>query len=297
MRKWLLFWTWFIGIGAFFGASAMFLKPDGSLLGMQGLLPYFQVLPLARYLYQDYLFPGIALLCVNGIPNVVAALLIGKRKRSGEILGGVLGLTLMAWITIQFVIFPLNFMDIWFFINGILQAVTGFVCFVSRRQMESIQSQEPYGNPAGSDTLVVFFSRNGYARSQAVEMAKGRSARLLELKTKERTEGDLGFWWCGRFGMHQWPMAIEPYEEDVSSFRHVIVVTPVWVFSVSAPVRQFLMQEKGRFQSLSYVLVHFTKMLSFGFVGKEMDGLCGGKAGSVTSVCVKWGKVRSRKMI
>jgi hypothetical protein len=144
---------------------------------------------------------------------------------------------------------------------------------------------------------VVFFSRNGYTRSQAVSLAKEQSARLLELKTKERTEGDLGFWWCGRYGMHQWPMPVEPYEEDVSLFRHVIVVTPIWVFSVCAPVRQFLLQEKGRFQSLSYVLVHFTKALSFGFVAKEMDAISAGKAESVTSLCVKWGKVRSRKTL
>ena len=108
--RWLLFWTLFIGIGAVAGAGGMLLDPSGKVLGMDALLPYFQVLPLAEYLYQNFTFPGIALLIVNGLTNLTAAVLLLRRRKSGVILGGVFGLTLMLWICIQFVIFPLNFM-------------------------------------------------------------------------------------------------------------------------------------------------------------------------------------------
>ena len=133
-RKILIFWCLFIGVGALVGSTCMLIKPDGSLMRMQGLLPYFQVLPLAEVLYQNYVFPGIALLCVNGIPNLIAAVLLLRRKKSGVVLGGVLGLTLMAWITIQFVIFPSNFLSIAYFIFGILQALTGLAALIFYQQ-------------------------------------------------------------------------------------------------------------------------------------------------------------------
>ena len=106
--RWLLFWTLFIGLGAVAGASGMLLDPSGKAMGMDAMLPFFQVLPLAEYLYQDFMFPGIALLIVNGLTNLTAAVLLLLKRKSGVILGGVFGITLMLWICIQFVIFPLN---------------------------------------------------------------------------------------------------------------------------------------------------------------------------------------------
>ena len=64
-RKWLIFWALFIGIGAVGGAACMLAAPDGSLLGMDGMLPYFQKLPFADVVFQDFLFSGFALLIVN----------------------------------------------------------------------------------------------------------------------------------------------------------------------------------------------------------------------------------------
>ena len=52
-RRWLIFWTLFIGIGAVAGATGMLADPSGKAMGMDGMLPYFQVLPLADILYQD----------------------------------------------------------------------------------------------------------------------------------------------------------------------------------------------------------------------------------------------------
>ena len=80
--RWLLFWTLFIGIGAVAGASGMLLDPSGKAMGMDAMLPYFQVMPLAEYLYQDFLFPGIALLIVNGLTNLTAAVLLLLKRKS-----------------------------------------------------------------------------------------------------------------------------------------------------------------------------------------------------------------------
>ena len=79
----LLFWCLFIGIGAVVGSVCMLIRPDGSLLQMQNMLPYFRKLPLADILYQNYIFPGVALLIVNGLTNLTAAVLLFRKNPLG----------------------------------------------------------------------------------------------------------------------------------------------------------------------------------------------------------------------
>ena len=105
-RKLLIFWTFFIGLGAVAGAAAMLIDPSGRALGMDAMLPYFQVLPFAGVLFQNFIFSGWALLIVNGLSNLTAACLLLAKKKAGVVLGGVFGVTLMLWICIQFYIFP-----------------------------------------------------------------------------------------------------------------------------------------------------------------------------------------------
>ena len=128
-RKWLLFWTLFIGIGAVAGGLSMIFDPSGKLLHMDGMLPFFQKLPFSDILFRDFLFSGFALLIVNGLTNLTAAVLILRNKKLGVILGGIFGITLMLWICIQFYMFPLNFMSTAYFLFGLCQAVTGFAAW------------------------------------------------------------------------------------------------------------------------------------------------------------------------
>ena len=248
--RWLLFWTLFIGIGAVAGASGMLLDPSGKAMGMDAMLPYFQVMPLAAYLYQDFFFPGIALLIVNGLANLTAAALLLRKKKSGVVLGGVFGVTLMLWICIQFVIFPLNFMSTIYFVFGFCQAVTGYMTWVFCRQETFRVNPADYPN-IGSDStrLVVFFSRMGYVKKQAYALANQTGARIYEIKATERTGGTAGFWWCGRFAMHRWAMPIEPVTVDLSAFDHVTICTPIWVFSLASPVREFCRRSAGKIKA------------------------------------------------
>lgn len=135
----LLFWTLFIGLGAVAGAVGMLVDPSGKALGMDAMLPYFQVLPFADVLFQNFVFSGFALLIVNGISNLTAAVLLLMHKRAGDYLGGVFGITLMLWICIQFYMFPPNFMSTVYFVFGFCQAATGWLpsCLHGRRHSGS----------------------------------------------------------------------------------------------------------------------------------------------------------------
>ena len=291
-RRILLFWTFFIGLGAVGGACAMLLDPSGKIMGMDAMLPYFQALPFAETLFQDLTFSGWALLIVIGVSNLAAAGLLLARKKAGVILGDMLGVTLMLWICIQFYMFPLNFMSTIYFVFGLCQALTGYTAWVFQRQEAFSVRREDYPhigeNPA---RLVVFFSRMGYGKKLACEEANRTGAAIYEIKAAERTEGTLGFWWCGRYGMHRWAMPIQPLSIDLSAFEHVTICAPIWVFALAAPVRRFCQEAAGRVREADYLLVHHTKGL-YENAAREMDALLGVTHTALRSVQCKIGRFR-----
>ena len=124
-RKIAIFWTLFIGIGALAGGSGMVSDPTGKFMGMDTLLPNFQMLPFADVLFQDYTFPGIALICVNGITQLITTVFLFKRHRLASSFTIGCGVILMLWICIQFYMFPLNFVSSIYFVFGLLEAATG----------------------------------------------------------------------------------------------------------------------------------------------------------------------------
>ena len=286
----LLFWTIFIGLGAVGGAAMMLYDPTGKAMGMDVLLPCFQVLPFAEVLFQNYTFSGFALLIVNGLPNLTAAALLLAKKKSGVILGGVFGVTLMLWIYIQFVIFPLNFMSTSYFVFGFCQAITGYMTWIFAKQEDFSVDPADYPNIGKDDAcLVVYFSRMGYVKKLALETANRTGAQVYEIKATERTQGTLGFWWCGRFAMHRWQMPIQRVDLDFSAYDHVTICTPIWVFSLAAPVRSFCAQASGKIKEADYILVHHTKG-TYKNAAREMDALLGLTHTRSTSVRCHTGK-------
>lgn len=289
-RRALLFWTIYIGIGAVAGSSAMLIDPSGGLMGMDAMLPYFQKLPFAEIVFQDFVFSGISLLIVNGISNLTAAGLLIANKRIGAVLGGVFGITLMLWICIQFYMFPLNFMSTAYFIFGFIQAITGYMTVVFYDQEHFTVSESDYPNIGSDPTkLVVYFSRMGYTKKRALEAADRTGAEIYEVRAAERTSGTLGFWWCGRYGMHRWAMPIEDIGVQLEKYDHVTVCSPVWVFNLCAPMREFCKKASGRIRSADYILVHHQKSL-YANAADEMDRLLGLKDTPAVSVCCREGR-------
>lgn len=289
-RRALLFWTIFIGIGAVAGSSAMLIDPSGGLMGMDAMLPYFQKLPFAEIVFQDFVFSGISLLIVNGISNLTAAGLLIANKRIGAVLGGVFGITLMLWICIQFYMFPPNFMSTAYFIFGFIQAITGYMTVVFYDQEHFTVSESDYPNIGSDPTkLVVYFSRMGYTKKKALEAADRTGAEIYEVRAAERTSGTLGFWWCGRYGMHRWAMPIEDIGVQLEKYDHVTVCSPVWVFNLCAPMREFCKKASGRIRSADYILVHHQKSL-YANAADEMDRLLGLKDTPAASVCCREGR-------
>ena len=288
-RRVLLFWTLFIGLGAVGGAAMMLADPSGRTVGMDTMLPYFQKLPFAELVFQDLTFSGWALLAVNGLTNLTAAALLLAKKRSGTVLGGVFGVTLMLWICIQFCMFPPNFMSTAYFFFGLAQALTGYAACVFRKQEAFHVDIADYPNiGVCPDRLVVFFSRMGYVRKQACAEADRTGAAIYEIKATERTEGTLGFWWCGRYGMQRWEMPIEPISADLRRYAHVTICAPIWVFALAAPVRSFCRQAAGTIREADYILVHHTRG-RYENTAREMDALLGLRHTALRSIPCRMG--------
>ena len=291
-RRILIFWTLFVGVGAVAGAIGMLVDTTGAAMGMDAMLPYFQKLPFARYVFQDFLFPGIALLIVNGLTNLTAAVLLFMNKKSGICCGGIFGITLMLWICIQFYMFPLNFMSTLFFIIGFLQAVTGYAALVFYKQENFSVDESDYSDiGTNPKRLVVYFSRMGYVKKTALEEADKTGAEIYEVRSTELTEGTKGFWWCGRYGMHGWDMPIEPIGIDLSSYEHVTICSPIWVFHLSAPMRSFCRQASGKIKEVDYILLHHNKG-SYENAADEMDSLLKIRRTGFRSFCCRKGEIK-----
>ena len=292
-RRVLLFWTLFIAIGAIGGAAGMLYDPTGHWMGMDVMLLYFQVLPFAEIVFQDFTFSGWALLIVNGLTNLTAAGLLLARKKSGILLGGIFGVTLMLWICIQFYMFPFNFMSTIFFVFGFCQAATGYAAWVFYQQEQFTVREADYPNiGTNPNRLVVYFSRMGYVKRQALEEADLTGAALYEIHSSERTAGTLGFWWCGRYGMHRWAMPIEPVSIDLTAYDHVTICSPIWVFHLAAPMRSFCRQTAGKIKEADYILVHHQSS-RYENVAEEMDTLLGIHHTELRSVQCHAGKFRN----
>ena len=216
------------------------------------------------------------------------------KKPAGVVLGGVFGVTLMLWICIQFYMFPPNFMSTSYFIFGLIQAATGYMAWVFRKQ-EAFRADRADYPRIGTNPrrLVVFFSRMGYVRKKAYEEAERTGAAVYEIRAAERTEGTLGFWWCGRYGMHKWAMPIQPVDIDLTAFDHVTICAPIWVFALAAPVRSFCAQAAGRIREADYILVHHQNS-DYANAAEEMDALLGIRHTGLRSIRCRKGVYREK---
>ena len=176
-----------------------------------------------------------------------------------------------------------------------MQAATGYAAWVFLKQESFSFNEEDYKNVGtNKNRLVVYFSRMGYVRKAAYEEADRTGAEIFEVRSTELTEGTLGFWWCGRFGMHKWAMPIEDELPDFSKYGHVTVCSPIWVFSLAAPMRSFCKAASGKIKEADYIILHHMKD-SFTSAADEMDSLLKAERTAFKSICCRKGKCRTVK--
>lgn len=82
-KIWFLALSAFVGLSSLNSALALFLRPDGSILGISDLLPALERLPFGTALFQNYIFAAALLLLFCAVPNAAAAVLVFKEHPAG----------------------------------------------------------------------------------------------------------------------------------------------------------------------------------------------------------------------
>ncbi len=99
-----------------------------------------------------------------------------------------------------------------------------------------------------SKVLVVYYSRSGNTRQVAEAVATAFDADIEAIVDKHPRHGLLGYLRSGLEATLHSLADIEPPKHDPLEYDLVVLGTPIWDASLSAPMRTFLTQQRGRFR-------------------------------------------------
>ncbi len=99
--------------------------------------------------------------------------------------------------------------------------------------------------------LVVYYSRTGYTERVAHSLARRLNADLESIGSDPRP-GALGYLRCALEALLKVPTAIRATRHDPAAYGLVLIGGPVWFWSLSSPVRSYLMQRRRRLPQLAF---------------------------------------------
>jgi hypothetical protein len=93
--------------------------PDGRLMQAGALLPVIQGLPLASVFFQDFVWIGVAMLLVLGVPNTIAAVMLLRKRENQYLVTLACGTLLLLWCGFE-LIFMVNALAVVYFVIGLV---------------------------------------------------------------------------------------------------------------------------------------------------------------------------------
>lgn len=128
MKTLLKILTIFIAIGAIGGSVMMWADPSGAGWGGEPLLQMLRdKMPWPDILFRNFIPSGYALLAVNGLPQILAAVMLFKKHRLACRVSLACGILLMLWIILEWWVWGFNAMSNIFFILGLAEAVLAVI--------------------------------------------------------------------------------------------------------------------------------------------------------------------------
>jgi flavodoxin len=97
------------------------------------------------------------------------------------------------------------------------------------------------------DILVVYFSRSGYTRRIAEQIARNAAADCEAIRERRSRHGLLGYWRSAHQALRATAVDIEPGVLDPRKYALVVLGTPVWAGNVSAPMRAYIAKHRDDF--------------------------------------------------
>ena len=129
MRTFLKILTLFIAVGAVGGAVMMWMDPTGVSWGGEPMLDLLRAkMPWPEVLFKDFIPSGYALLAVNGLPQLLAALMLFKKHPWAYRVTLACGILLMLWIVLEWYVWGLVALSNIYFVLGLIEAVAAIYC-------------------------------------------------------------------------------------------------------------------------------------------------------------------------
>ena len=129
MRTFLKILTLFIAVGAVGGAIMMWMDPTGFSWGGEPMLDLLRTkMPWPEVFFRDFIPSGFALLAVNGLPQLLAALMLFKKHPWACLVTLACGIILMLWIVLEWYVWGFVALSNIYFVLGLIEAVAAFYC-------------------------------------------------------------------------------------------------------------------------------------------------------------------------
>ena len=94
-------------------------------------------MPWPDLLFKDFIPSGFALLAVNGLPQLLAALMLFKKHPWACQVTLGCGILLMLWIVLEWWIWGFVALSNIYFVLGLIEAVVAFICLRTRHSNTS----------------------------------------------------------------------------------------------------------------------------------------------------------------
>jgi flavodoxin len=101
-------------------------------------------------------------------------------------------------------------------------------------------------------TLVVYFSRSGFTKRIAEEIAMRHGADLEGIQDTRARSGFWGYLRSAREALRKTSIQIRSAAKDPAGYELVVLGTPVWAGNVSSPMRAYLAAQRGRFRQVAF---------------------------------------------
>ena len=98
----------------------MMIAANDAPMGLSELVPLIRTMPLPAFMTENLFWPGLALLLVNGVANLVATALFFSRPSAARRWALAAGALLICWCAFEMLYFP-NAASIIYLIVGLAQ--------------------------------------------------------------------------------------------------------------------------------------------------------------------------------
>jgi flavodoxin len=105
---------------------------------------------------------------------------------------------------------------------------------------------------ADSRILIVYYSRSGTTRKVAESLAAALKCDSEEIVEAKSRSGILGYLRSVIEARRRSPAAIALPTRDPSSYDLIVIGTPVWAWSLSSPVRAYMMANAARLPAVAF---------------------------------------------